>query len=100
MQAIDVELVSINYMQLFENLQNGTLDAAVWNSDESRSVKAFKQVNFQSQQARTIAKKATTSVILIEKEREQVLNYFSQLDKEKVKQIQQLIVDHKKIPHY
>ena len=99
-ETIDVELVSINYMQLFENLQNGTLDAAVWNSDESRSVKAFKQVNFQSQLARTIAKKATTSVILIEKDREQVLNYFSQLDKEKVKQIQQLVVDHKKIPHY
>ena len=99
-ETIDVELVSINYMQLFENLQNGTLDAAVWNFDESRSVKAFQQVNFQSLPARTIAKKATTSVILIEKDREQVLNYFSQLDKEKVKQIQQLVVDHKKIPHY
>jgi len=97
---IDVELISINYMQLFENLQNGTLDAAVWNSDESRSVKAFKQVNFQSEQARTIAEKATTSVILIEKEREEVLNYFSQLDKDKVKQIQQLVVEYKKIPHY
>ncbi|WP_210467976.1 GntR family transcriptional regulator YhfZ [Sporosarcina sp. 6E9] len=99
-EDIDVELVSINYMQLFENLQNGTLDAAVWNSDESRSVKAFKQVNFQSQQAREIAKKATTSVILIEKQREEVFNYFSQLDKEEVKQIQQLVVDHEKIPHY
>ena len=76
-------------MQLFENLQNGTLDAAVWNSDESRSVKAFKQVNFQTELAKTIAAKATTSVILIEKEREQVLNYFAQLDKDKVKQIQQ-----------
>lgn len=99
-EDIDVELVPINYMQVFESLQNGTLDAAVWNEDESRVKQTFKEVGFRSSKAKQIAEKATTSVILIEKERTKLLEYFSQINREKVKQIQQLVVDYKRIPHY
>lgn len=99
-ENIDIELVPINYMQLFENLRNGTLDAAVWNSDEQRSVKAFKQVSFNSPIAKEIAKKATSSVVLIDKGIENISKNFSELDIEKVKEIQRKVVAHQKIPHY
>ncbi|HEY4599936.1 MAG TPA: GntR family transcriptional regulator YhfZ [Cerasibacillus sp.] len=96
---IDVEYVSLNYMQLYESLLNGSIDAAVWNADEARA-KAFKQVEFTTEDARSNALKASTAVILIEKERHSVRDYLMWLDKEKIIAIQELVVNHQKIPYY
>ncbi|GGM38567.1 transcriptional regulator [Paraliobacillus quinghaiensis] len=99
-EGMDVELVAVTYMQLFEKLVNGDLDAAVWNSDDARTFKKLKRVDFRSEKAKAIAEKASTSVVLIEKDRTDVLDYLLELNKEKVIEIQQLVINHKKIPKY
>jgi len=99
-EGVDVELVSINYMQLPKMLRDQQLDAAIWNADDNYMSENFKGVSFQSDKAKEIAEKATTSVILTEKDRKKVLEYFSKLDKDDVHRIQEEVVNHKKIPHY
>lgn len=98
--GLDVELVPINYMQLFENLQNGTLDAAVWNSDEIRANKAFKTVDFKNEQAKQVADKASSSVLLIEKDRVDVNQFLVRLDTQEILAIQQQVVNKEKLPQY
>ncbi|NWO13474.1 MULTISPECIES: GntR family transcriptional regulator YhfZ [Virgibacillus] len=97
---INVELVPINYMQLFENLQNGSLDAAVWNADERRTNKTFKKVGFRTKEANMLSEKASTSVILIEKDRTDVHDFLLGLETRKIIEIQELVVNKKKLPHY
>lgn len=96
----DVEFVQINYMQVFDHLKNGSIDATVWNSDDNGIKSTFKQVDFQSKEAKQKANKATSAAILIEKDRQDIMDYFQQLNKNKIEEIQQLVVQHKKIPHY
>jgi len=98
--GLDVELVPINYMQLFENLQNGTLNAAVWNSDEIRANKAFKTVAFRNEQAKQVADKASSSVLLIEKDRVDVNQFLARLDTQEILAIQQQVVNKEKLPQY
>jgi|SRR5690625_2409010 len=99
-EQIDVELIPINYMQLFENLQNGILDAAVWNSDEIRAHKAFKTIDFQNAEAKEIANQASASVLLIEKDRIEVKEFLHRLDKREILDIQQQVVNKEKLPQY
>ncbi|WP_174614744.1 GntR family transcriptional regulator YhfZ [Virgibacillus ihumii] len=96
----DVELVSINYMQLFEQLQQGGIDAAVWNSDEDRASDTLKRVSFHSAQANLLAEKASTSVVLIEKNQEEIAEYLTELDSQEIVRIQRKVIDRKKLPHY
>ncbi len=99
-ENLDVQLVPINYMQVFEMLQKGSLDAAVWNVDDTRTNKAFKKADFRSEKAKKLSEKATSAVILIEKDRSEVLEYLSNLDVQKIKRIQQKVVKKEIIPHY
>lgn len=96
----EVELVSVNYMQLFEQLLNGTIDAAVWNSDEIRAAESLKRVDFRSEKAEQIAKKASTSVIVMEKRRTEIGEYLAELDIDNVKAIQHQVLHNEKLPHY
>ncbi|WP_284139104.1 MULTISPECIES: GntR family transcriptional regulator YhfZ [unclassified Virgibacillus] len=99
-ENLNVELVPLNYMQLFDSLQSGSLDAAVWNADETRANKVLKKVDFKSEKAKAIAKKASTSVVLMEKDRPEVSNFLLRLDKQLILDIQRLVVEKKKLPHY
>ncbi|WP_164217174.1 GntR family transcriptional regulator YhfZ [Virgibacillus sp. YIM 98842] len=99
-EKIEVELIPVNYMQLFEMLLNGDLDAAVWNADEHRAREAFRLGEFQSVKAKEIADKASTSVILIEKERTEVKEYLLKLDKDKILDIQEKVVNKEMFPQY
>jgi hypothetical protein len=99
-EGIDVELISVNYMQLFEMLLRGDLDAAVWNSDEHRAREAFNTGEFQSAKAKKVADKASASVILIEKKRTEVKDYLLKLDKEKILVIQEKVVNKEMFPQY
>lgn len=96
----DVDLVSINYMQLFEQLLNGTIDAAVWNSDEIRATENLKRIDFSSEKAKQLAVNASTSVIMMEKSRTDIVEYLSSLDIAKVKAIQSQVIHNEKLPHY
>ncbi|GAA0443852.1 MAG: GntR family transcriptional regulator YhfZ [Bacillota bacterium] len=99
-RGLDVELIPVNYMQLFEMLLKGDLDAAVWNADENRARETFQVGEFQSASTRQVVKNASTSVILIEKDRKDVKEYITKLDKEKILRIQQQVVNKEKLPHY
>lgn len=99
-EGLDVELVPITYMQVFARLQGGELDAAVWNSDENRVTAAFKKTAFRTEEAKSVAKKAARAVILLEKERTDVQEFFRYLDKMNVIAIQQQIVKKEKLPEY
>ncbi|MEC5425219.1 GntR family transcriptional regulator YhfZ [Virgibacillus sp. C22-A2] len=99
-EGIDVNLVPVNYMQLFDMLLDGELDAAVWNADENRSKETFSVGDFLSEKAKALAEKAATSVLLIEKDRKDILEYLLQLDKEKILDIQDKVVKKEKLPHY
>jgi hypothetical protein len=81
-------------------LLNGDLDAAVWNADEHRAREAFRLGEFQSVKAKEIADKASTSVILIEKERTEVKEYLLKLDKDKILDIQEKVVNKEMFPQY
>lgn len=96
----EIELVSVNYMQLFEQLLNGSIDAAVWNSDEVKAAEVLKKIDFRSKQANLVSEKASTSVILMEKGQEEITKYLTELDKQKIVGIQKLVLENKKLPHY
>lgn len=99
-EGLNVELIPVNYMQLFEMLISGDLDAAVWNADEHRAKEVFGVGDFQSEKAKEIANKASTSVILIEKGRKEVKDYLLKLDKEKILDIQEKVVNKEMFPEY
>ncbi|SFB12379.1 Helix-turn-helix domain-containing protein [Lentibacillus halodurans] len=99
-KGIDVELVTVNYMQLFEQLLTGSIDAAVWNSDEVKAAETLKRIDFHSEQANLISEKASTSVILMEKGRTDIATYLTELDEKRVVEIQKMVLDHEKLPHY
>lgn len=99
-EGLEVDLIPVNYMQLFDNLMNGSLDAAVWNSDEIRAKSSFKTSAFRSEKALDVSKKASTAVIVIEKDRQDELDQISHLDKQKIVSIQNLVINKKKLPHY
>lgn len=96
----DVEMVPVNYMQLFDMLLNGEIDAAVWNSDENRSREAFSVGDFQSKRARKFAGQASAACMLIEKDRDDIKDYIHQLNKEQILSIQQKVVNKDMFPHY
>ncbi|MFD2628900.1 GntR family transcriptional regulator YhfZ [Oceanobacillus kapialis] len=99
-EGLDVELVSVNYMQLFDMLITGEIDAAVWNADENRTNSEMGVGTFRSSRAKEIAHKATSSVVLIEKERLDVKNYLEKLEIMNIVETQTKVVRKEKLPHY
>lgn len=99
-EGIPVELIPVTYMQLFDMLLQGDLDAAVWNADENRATETFEVGDFQSKKAMQLSKSASTSVILIEKDRTDVMESLLELDKDRILTIQHQVVAKEKLPHY
>lgn len=99
-EGLDVELIKADYMQLFTMLKNGSIDAAVWNADEARAFKTFTSSDFKSKKAKELALKATRAAIVIESERTNIKEQIQLLQFEKVEEIQQLVEEEKKYPHY
>lgn len=99
-EGLDVELIKADYMQLFNMLKNGSIDAAVWNADEARAFKTFASSDFKSKKAKELAMKATRAAIVIESERTNIKEQIQFLQFEKVEEVQKLVEDEKKYPHY
>lgn len=99
-EGLDVELVEVNYMQLFTMLKNNSIDAAVWNADETRASKAFKSSNFHSEKAAQLAIKATSAAIVIENDRQHIKEQLELLNFERITEVQKLVGEEKKYPHY
>lgn len=97
----DVHLVQVNYMQLFDMLQSGQIDAAIWNVDEKRMIQAFKAVEFQSPLAKQLSLDTSEAVILIDGNREQeIKEKWTSVAKEEILKTQHKVETGKKIPHY
>lgn len=95
-----VELIKVDYMQLFNMLKNGSIDAAVWNADEARALKTFASSDFKSKKAKELAIKATTAAIVIESERTNIREQIQLLQFNKVEETQRLVEEGNKYPHY
>lgn len=95
-----IELIESGYMQLFSMLREGTIDAAVWNADEENTLQTFPSSEFKSQEAKELAAKATTAVVIVETARNEIKERVQDLHIERVTHIQRLVVEGKKYPHY
>ncbi|GIN87366.1 transcriptional regulator [Heyndrickxia sporothermodurans] len=97
----DVQLVQLNYMQVFDMLQSGQIDATIWNVDEKRMVQAFKAVEFQSPIAKQLSLDTTEAVILINSTREQeIKEKWTSVIKDEILRIQHKVETGEKIPRY
>ncbi|WP_188698565.1 GntR family transcriptional regulator YhfZ [Pullulanibacillus camelliae] len=99
-QGIAVDFVDTNYMQLFDMLKQGDLDAAVWNIDEVRSVQTFQTGEFQSVEARTLAKQASEATIIVDGMRHEVKEQMTLLDVESVCRTQLSVEKGERFPRY
>lgn len=99
-KGLDVQLIDINYMQLFQMLKEKHIDAAVWNFDEVRSVEHFKAVDFQSEKAKSLTKKTSEATIVIDVSRSEVMKQISLLDTGIVLNGQKLVETGERFPRY
>lgn len=99
-QGLDVEFVDVNYMQLFEMLQDNKLDAAVWNVDEVRSVQAFNSAQFQSERAQALATQTSEAVIIIDADRHAVKEQIDLVDVNSVRRTQYMVERGQRFPSY
>jgi hypothetical protein len=98
--GLDVEYIELNYMHLYSMLINGSIDAAVWNADETRSLRTFPSYRFHSKKAQELAEKASMAALVIECDRQSIKKQLAMLDFENVTRVQQLVEEEKKYPHY
>ncbi len=99
-EGLDVEYIEVNYMHLYSMLKNGSIDAAVWNSDETRALQALTFSGFQSKKAQELAEKASMAAIVIESERQSIKSQLDMLDFKMIIEIQKLVEEEMKYPHY
>jgi hypothetical protein len=99
-EGMDVEFIEVNYMHLFSMLKNGSIDAAVWNSDETRALRSLASSGFQSKKAQKLAEKASMAALVIESERQGIKEQLDMLDYNMIIEIQKLVEAEKKYPHY
>lgn len=99
-EGLDVDFVDVNYMQLFDMLQDKKLDAAVWNVDEIRSVKTFNSAEFQSVSAQQLASQTSEAVIIIDKDRHEVKKQIDLVDVSSVRKTQRMVESGELFPSY
>lgn len=100
-EGMDVEMVHVNYMQLFDMLHAKQIDATIWNVDEKRMIEAFKAVDFASPKAQKHSQDTSEAVIIIDGNREdEVKEKWNNVTKETILKIQTSVESGKKIPRY
>ncbi|MCM2533325.1 transcriptional regulator [Neobacillus pocheonensis] len=99
-ENLNVQLVDMNYMQLFQMLKENQIDAAVWNIDEVRSVETFNAVEFQSEIAKNLTKKTSEATIVIDTSRSDVKKQISLLNTEIVLNAQKMVETGERYPQY
>lgn len=97
-KGIDVKYVSLGYSQIIDKLQEGDIDAAVWNEDELRIEREkihkvpVKLFEFEED---------TTAVIVINSSRHELLFLIGEmLEAKNVLEIQKMVLQNKIIPNY
>ncbi|SDI75111.1 GntR family transcriptional regulator YhfZ [Natribacillus halophilus] len=98
-EGLDVTFTDVNYMQLFEMLKHGELDAAIWNKDEGR-VTQLNRSAFRSPPAKALSQKVSEAALVVEKDQVETKHRIKQLDLQQVKDIQQKVEQGTVHPRY
>lgn len=98
----DVEFVEVPYMNVVEELHQGKIDAAIWNSDEA--VERYPGVHIvplANEQARSLAEANTEAVVLIRRDREDLRHLLKRfLLVDQVRRVQEEVMSKKRMPTY
>lgn len=99
-KQLRVNFVELNYMQIFTLLENRHIDAAIWNLDEVPKTINWGIGSFQSQAAREMNHILSHAVILTHSENKELFSVLEAMPKEQITEIQRLVLEGKKLPHY
>ncbi|MFZ4451302.1 GntR family transcriptional regulator YhfZ [Salibacterium aidingense] len=99
-EDLDVELVDLNYMQLFNMLKQKKIDAAVWNMDEVKSVNHFNAAEFSSEKAKKLTELSSEAVVVVDENRTDIIDQIESLTNDNIKSIQQSIEGGERFPRY
>ncbi|WAH41238.1 transporter substrate-binding domain-containing protein [Alicyclobacillus fastidiosus] len=99
-QGKDVEYVNLPYMQILDELANGTIDAAVWNSDEVE-YRFGKSGPIYMYPLNVNEDDATEAAIVVRKADYEIFaNLMEQLDMQQINQIQDEVLTGRRVPRY
>lgn len=89
-----------NYMQLFELLREGVIDAAIWNQDELRLEPSVHRMPFQTTEAGKLANRISEAVLVVDGTNEEVEKRVGQLLALRVQQVQLEVEKGSRHPRY
>ena len=99
-EELDVQFISVHYTQMFTLLNHGKIDAAVWNLDEIHLHPELGVSDFQSEKALQLVGVISETAVLIHKENKHVKHVLEELPFSNIIEIQMLVEQGKKLPHY
>lgn len=97
---LDVEFVELNYMKIFHFLESGQIDAAIWNLDEVPPSAKWGIGTFRSQVAKEMNHTLSQAAILTHSKNQEVSSILETISVQQITQIQQQVLEGKKLPHY
>lgn len=99
-EGLDVSFVDVNYMHMFTHLNSGKIDAAVWNLDEIHRHPELGVHDFQSRKARQLVDIISETAVLVNKNRDYVIQVLNELSFANITDTQQQVEQGRMIPHY
>lgn len=100
--GIEVEFVEISYAQIFNNIKNNVIDAAIWNGDElGEEAGNYGIAPLRNRKSTGLTKEDTIAVIVINKDNNMIKELLSKsIDFEQISGIQGEVMNDKMIPTY
>lgn len=103
--SLDVEFVEISYAQIFHNIKNNIIDAAIWNGDElgTESVESVSYgiAPLSNSKAIDISREDTVAVVVAEKNNRLVKDFLLKvIDVKEIRKIQEKVMAGEMIPTY
>lgn len=99
-QGLNVQCIEVNYMQLFRLLENGQIDAAIWNLDEIPPGSPWGIGTFRSEAAQEMSRRLSEASLLIRDSEEDVAEVLETLSFDEVIRIQEAVLHGERVPHY
>ncbi|MFD1428550.1 hypothetical protein JOD24_001680 [Kroppenstedtia sanguinis] len=99
-EGLDVHWVEVNYMQLFNQLESGQIDVAIWNLDETADGSRWGKGQFQKEHAQNMSRSLSEATLLVRKQGKEVAEVLDALSIQKINQIQEEVLQGHRIPHY
>lgn len=101
-EGVEVDFVEISYTQIFSNLNNNLIDAAIWNGDElTEKSEQYNIVPLQNEKSIKLNKEDTIAVILINKKNHIIGEILPKIiNMRKISTIQKKVIENRMIPTY